>query len=183
MPRANRDCGKSSLLVLAEVDHACGDIIASVVDDLCERGVRNVNLVSSLTKKGRPGYLLFIDLPNDLLDDVIRVLASELGVLGVRVLHAEHRHVSVVEEVARFTLEMRDGPLAIMVPYKSVTAGNHPPTVHVEHDFCVRLQRELRDEHDVHIPLRALKSSLEAALGERDGTTMRVSEELRQEPP
>ena len=39
-----------SILLLTRVDHACGDIIASVTEGLLGLGVQNVNLVPSLTK-------------------------------------------------------------------------------------------------------------------------------------
>lgn len=46
----------SILLILAHVDHACGDVIASVIQRLCGLAVQNVNLVPSFIKKGHPCF-------------------------------------------------------------------------------------------------------------------------------
>jgi uncharacterized protein (DUF111 family) len=154
-----------SLLLLVEVDHACGDILASVMDDLAEQGVMNVNLVPSLTKKGRPGYLLFIDLPRDALDAVETVIARELGVLGWRVMHAEHRHAAVEHMSREVVLPLPGGPMRLVVPFKAVSTGGHAPAVQVEHDFCVALKRQLEDG-GVHMPLRTLKAQLQTALAD-----------------
>jgi len=36
----------------------------------------------------------------------------------------------------------------------------------VEHDFCVRLKRELRDAHGVDIPIRVLKARIQGLVSE-----------------
>lgn len=153
-----------TLLILAQVDHACGDVIASVIERLCGLGVQNVHLVPSLTKKGRPGYLLFIDLPESLLDDVKRMLAIELGVLGLRVLRDEH-HAMPFERTERpVRIAFGDYEEKVDVPVKLITTPQGLMPVGVEHDFCVRLQRQLREEHGVEVPLHVLKSSILAAV-------------------
>lgn len=156
----------TSLLLLAEVDHACGDIIASVMDELSEKGVMNVNLVPSLTKKGRPGYLLYVDLPRNALEAVEAVIARELGVLGWRVLHAEHRHAVVDLRTKRVTLSFPGGEIAVDVPFKAVSVGGGTPVVQVEHDFCVALRARLADERGVQMPLRTLKAHVQTALAD-----------------
>jgi len=156
-----------SLLILAQVDHACGDIISSVLEQLTAAGAKNVNLVASLTKKGRPGYLLFIDVHADDLAAVERLLALELGVLGWRVMAGEHRGPAVDEQIVCISVALDTGPTSLAVPAKLVSdtlTGRSVPQI--EHDFCVRLKAELFAAHGVDIPLRVLKARVQSAVSE-----------------
>jgi len=166
------------LLVLAEVDHACGDVIATIAGELTRLGVRNVSLVPALTKKGRPGYLLFVDTPQTLLHHVRRTLAVELGVLGLRVLRADHYRFPTHEMDVPVRLNFAGTGEELDIPVKLVDAGDDVTIVSVEHDFCVSVQRHLKEDHGVQIALGALKSSItaavESAVNERYGHTPQV---------
>ena len=50
------------LLLLVQIDDAPGELLGDVVRTLGEMGAKNVQLLSSLAKKGRPGYVLLIDI-------------------------------------------------------------------------------------------------------------------------
>ncbi len=156
-----------SLLVLAQVDHACGDIISSVMEQLSVAGAHNVHLVPSLTKKGRPGYLLFVDVPSAQLSAVERLLSIELGVLGWRVMSAEHRGLATDSRTVDVVLPRVCGETSVAVPVKVVCdpAGSGR-VAHIEHDFCVRLQRELRESDGVVVPLRVLKAHIQSAVAD-----------------
>ena len=172
------DASSSSLLVLAQVDHASGDIIATVIDRICDLGAKNVHLVPSLTKKGRPGYLLFLDLPASLLDEVSTVLAIELGVLGLRVLKNEHRPIPFVGTEQAVAIDLGGAEVNVNVPVKLFSTPRGPVPASVEHDFCVRLQQQLREEHGMEISLQVLKASILAAASaagdnSRDGVASR----------
>ncbi len=156
-----------SILLLAQVDHACGDVIASVTEELIALGVQNVNLVSSLTKKGRPGYLLFVDLPETLLGQVEQVLATELGILGWRILSAEHRKARVREVEQQVRLSLGAEEHVLDVPVKLVETAKGYVPVSIEHEYCRRLRQQLRENHGVEIPLELLKSRIRAAGGRR----------------
>lgn len=156
-----------SLLILAQVDHVGGDVIASVMDQLSAAGARNVNLAPSLTKKGRPGYLLFIDVPASDLPEVERLLAVELGVLGWRIVNAEHRGPAMESQVVDVALGLDSPDTRHSVPAKLVLDElTGSKVAHIEHDFCVRLKKELLDSAGVEIPLRVLKARVQSAVAE-----------------
>jgi uncharacterized protein (DUF111 family) len=151
-----------SILLLAQVDHACGDVVASVTEELLALGVQNVNLVPSLTKKGRPGYLLFVDLPETLLGRVEQVLATELGILGWRILSAEHRKARVRESEQQVSVLLGAEEHVLDVPVKFVETEKGYVPVSIEHEFCRRLRQQLREDHGVEVPLQLLKSRASA---------------------
>ncbi|MFH0916990.1 MAG: nickel insertion protein [bacterium] len=80
------------ILLLAQIDDCSGEVLGEALEQLAAIGVRNVQLLSSLTKKGRPGNVLLLDLDRDLEPQVALFLAAELGVWGYHVLQTSHQH-------------------------------------------------------------------------------------------
>jgi uncharacterized protein (DUF111 family) len=146
-----------SILLLAQVDHACGDIIASVTEELLALGVQNVNLVLSLTKKGRPGYLLLLDLPETALVQVERLLTTESGIPGWRVLSAEHRKARVRQAEQQVRLSPGAEEHVLDVPVKLVETEEGCVPVSIEYEFRLRLWQQLHEDHGVGVPLQLLK--------------------------
>ncbi len=68
------------LLIMAQIDDAPGELVQDVIEHLQQVGSRNVHLLASLAKKGRPGQVMLIDVPDEHEDDVAMLLGTELGV-------------------------------------------------------------------------------------------------------
>jgi pyridinium-3,5-bisthiocarboxylic acid mononucleotide nickel chelatase len=86
------------MLILVQIDDRSGEVLGHAVEELMDLGARNVQLLSALTKKGRPGYVLLIDLEPEREAVVATYLASELGAWGYQVLESRHRHFDTVLE-------------------------------------------------------------------------------------
>lgn len=82
-------------LIIAQVDHSTGEDVGHSVARLYSLGAKNVQVLQSMTKKNRPGYMLFIDLPEDRVDEIAMFLGTELGIWGFHILESEHRHFDV----------------------------------------------------------------------------------------
>jgi len=95
------------MLIMVNVDHIAGETIPYVIDSLLARGAHNVHVTQAITKKGRPEYLFFADVPQEMLEPVGDFLVGELGTLGFRVL--ESRHVKFEYQVVQRHLVARDG--------------------------------------------------------------------------
>ncbi len=91
-------------LLLVQVDDRSGEEIRQALDGLTGMGVRNYQLLSSLTKKGRPGFVLLLDLDAGLEAEVMTFLASELGAWGYHRLVSSHEHFDVAEETREVTV-------------------------------------------------------------------------------
>ncbi len=78
------------MLLMTNVDNINLDQIPYLIEQLMQRGARNVHVINAMTKKGRQEYILFIDVPGDEREAISNYLASEIGTLGVRILQAEH---------------------------------------------------------------------------------------------
>ena len=78
-------------LIFAQIDHLGGEQLGTLIEVLFKEGVKNVHLVPSLTKKGRPGYLLFIDLGEETPERISELLAKEYGIRGYHLITTNHR--------------------------------------------------------------------------------------------
>jgi len=137
------------------------------MDQLSAAGARSLHLVPSLTKKGRPGYLLYVDVPPCDLAAVERLLVVELGVLGWRILSGEHRGPAMDARVVEVALNLAGSESTQSVPAKVVLDDSTGTSVaHIEHDFCVRLKKELLDSAGLDIPLRVLKARVQSAVAD-----------------
>jgi uncharacterized protein (DUF111 family) len=162
------------LLLMAQVDDAPGELLGEVMTTLVEKGAKNVQLLSSLGKKGRPGYVLMIDIPADREMDIAAVLGADLGIWGYRVLHSEHKHFDI--ERHETTVEVTTGGVTEVFPVriKRILNGDELLRVKAEHDdlsaICAALRTSGRG-----ISLTVLKSNVEAAVGtERPTSTIKV---------
>ncbi len=86
------------MLLLVQIDDRSGEVLGNALEELMSLGARNVQLLSSVTKKGRPGHVLLIDLEADVEGAVGAYLAAELGAWGYQILESAHRHFDTVLE-------------------------------------------------------------------------------------
>jgi pyridinium-3,5-bisthiocarboxylic acid mononucleotide nickel chelatase len=153
------------LLIMAQVDDAPGELVQDVVERLQRVGSRNVHILSSLAKKGRPGHVLLIDVPEQHEDDVALLLGSELGVWGYRVLESRHRHFDI--ELNSTPLQVRVGDLLLTfdLSWKRIEKQGRLLAVKAEHDHLAQIRDALED-NGVHVALRWLRTHLEQQLAE-----------------
>lgn len=82
------------------VDDVTGETISYVIDKIMAAGAKDVSVISAVTKKGRPSYIISAICTPDLIEPILDVLVLETGTLGVRVKTTE-RYV-----VPRHTLKI-----------------------------------------------------------------------------
>ncbi len=155
------------ILIMAQVDDAPGELLGEVIGRLEKLGAKNVQLLSSLTKKGRPGYVMTIDILAEREREVAGLLAGELGIWGYRVLHSDHKHFDI--RTYHTTLEISIGEQVKGFPLR-VKWILHDGTflrVKVEHDDLSTICASLALEN-ITMSLAALRSRVETALGRAD---------------
>ena len=167
MPEPNKlpdHASDDSVLILAQVDNASGENIAHVMAAIQDAGAHNVNLVPSLTKKGRPGYLLIIDAPAPVLTQVENLLVAELGLLGWRRLVSQHISLPTKISQHKLSLEFKGKRLRLKVPLKIARASDGRTIESVDYRFCLDVKRRLKAELGANISLRELRSSISGAV-------------------
>jgi uncharacterized protein (DUF111 family) len=150
-------------LLMAQIDDAPGELLGRVLDQMTEMGAKNVQLLSSLGKKGRPGYVLLIDIDAEDEAEFAALMAGELGIWGYRVLQSQHKHFEIRRYQTR--LEVRRGghvsdfPLRI----KRILSEGRFMRAKAEHDDLAAICVLLSQESKVH--LAVLKAAVETAVG------------------
>jgi len=151
------------ILLMVQVDDATGEVLQDVCEQLHRAGARNVQLLASLGKKGRPAHVLLIDVDAALEDDVALLLGTELGAWGYRVLESRHRHFDIRLGRRPLRLQLGAAVEAFELGCKEIRAGDRLLAIKVEHDHLVVL-RERFAAAGTPVALRTLKAALETAL-------------------
>ncbi len=151
-------------LLFVQIDHLSGELLGDALTRLCAAGAMNVQLVPTLTKKGRPGQLLLVDVRHDRLASVEEVLLAELGVTGWHRLATEHVFFSTESLNCNVTVLTSAGPLCAEVEGKRLK--DPPGPIVPEHRSCVALCERLRAECGMQVPLREMVRLVSGALND-----------------
>lgn len=146
--------------MFVQCDDSSGEVVGHALDELLELGARNVQMLSSHTKKGRPGMVLLLDLDARLESEVATYLAAELGIWGYHVLETKHRHFDVAVETRCVTLRCGSGQRSRDVRCKLFRHGGRLLRVKLEHDDALRLLALARDLDSV-CSLEELRAAVE----------------------
>lgn len=155
----------NAYLLLVQVDDASGEVLGRALNDLLGLGARNVQLVPTLTKKGRPAHLLLLDAFPENLPHLTAYLAGELGIWGYHLIPTEHRHLDVSFREVTIRLADGRGELALLCRVKEIRDGDRLVGLKVDHDFLCHLRDRLK-EAGVECSLRVLRTALEGRLWE-----------------
>lgn len=157
---------KEGLLLYAQIDHLSGEILGSVIGCLYDAGAANVQVIPTVTKKNRPGYIILIDVRPDHADTVERVMIRELQTGGWHRISTAHRHLDV--EYAQRQVMIRWQEKTIPLNLQIKTIAGEQQTIRPEHDCCVQLKKLLQDAGLI-LPLteciRILETIIEQKLG------------------
>ena len=71
------------------VDDVSGEILGNMIEKIMDAGAKDVTISSAITKKGRPTNLVSVICDSISMNQIIDLLVSETGTLGVRVRSSE----------------------------------------------------------------------------------------------
>lgn len=150
-------------LIMAQVDDVPGELIGEFIARAEALGARNVQVVPSLTKKNRPAYLVYLDVPAELEPAAGRLLGAELGCWGYRVIAAAHRHFDIARHTLALSVHRGGVTERATLRVKTIADGDERLRVKAEHDdlsgVCAALRRA-----GVELPLAVLKAAVESHL-------------------
>lgn len=155
---------KEGLLFLIQVDHLNGELTGSIIESFYEAGAKNVQVVSAITKKNRPSYMIFVDAKEKDAEAVERVIVEECGSSGWHRIETCHRHTNVSILRKDITIHTAKGSYEFQIEGKVInddTANARP-----EYENCASLKKLLQEKEGVSIPLRKLTGYLAEAFHE-----------------
>ena len=169
------------MLLLVNVDDVSGEVIPYVIAGLMERGAESVHVVPALTKKGRTEHLFLVDTPKKQVELLAGFLATELGVLGVRVFEPQHIRFAYRFCQVCLTMPVDEGTVQTLVRVKQLLdADQQVISVKAENDDLGRAHAFLQ-EAGATISRVALKRLIElTAQGKIDASLGPISATFRE---
>lgn len=151
------------ILLMAQIDDAPGELLGHVIEKMTEMGARNVQLLSSLGKKGRPAYVLLVDIKAEDEPDFAALLVGDLGIWGYRVLQSEHKHFDIRRYRTTLELNWSGGVRSFPLRVKRILNDGMFMRAKAEHDDLAAISEEMQLEFPVSVAV--LKAAIETALG------------------
>ena len=151
------------ILLMVQIDDAPGELLGSVLEQMGEMGAKNVQLLSSVGKKGRPGYVLLVDINAEDEGDIASLLAAELGIWGYRVLESQHKHFDVRHYSTQLELHWNGTSRRYPLRIKRILCDGHFMRTKAEHDDLAAICAEVAATR--RLPLAVLKGASEEAVG------------------
>jgi uncharacterized protein (TIGR00299 family) protein len=74
----------SVTILETNVDDISGEVLAHVIDKIMANGAKDVSVIQTITKKGRPSHMISVICDSDSVSHLLNLLVSETGTLGVR---------------------------------------------------------------------------------------------------
>lgn len=133
------------MLLLVNADDVSGEVVPYVIAGLMERGAKSVHVVPAITKKGRTEHLFLVDTPQAQVETLAGFLATELGVLGVRVFDPQHIRFDYRFCRVHLTMPSGDGTVQTSIQVKQVLdADGQVIAVKAENDELDKAHARLR---------------------------------------
>ncbi|WP_165075908.1 nickel pincer cofactor biosynthesis protein LarC [Methanogenium sp. MK-MG] len=127
------------------VDDTTGEVIAYTIGRLMDAGARDASAIPLIMKKGRPGILIRVICTHALSGNLTRIMAEELGTLGVRCIPSVHRSV-ITRSVEPVKIVL--GSKTVTIPIKTGWIETEPVSCKAEYEVA----RQAAEAADV--PLR-----------------------------
>lgn len=150
-----------SILLMAQIDDAPGELLARAIEQMGQMGAKNIQLLSSLGKKGRPGYVLLVDIQAENEAEFAALLVGELGVWGYRILESQHRHFEIRNYQLRLDLTFGGTVRSFPVRLKRILSQGAFVRAKAEHDDLSAIAMKLGGM----VPPAVLKAAVETAAG------------------
>lgn len=105
------------------VDDISGEILASIIEKIMNRGAKDISIYHGITKKGRPTNLISVICDDTSMHDIMDILVIETGTLGIRVTTSDRFIVPRTHHNTKLILDGKE----FVVKYKvsSFKGNNH----------------------------------------------------------
>ena len=134
---------KNCFLYYVQADHLRGEEIGGAIRRLYDAGAHNVNVVPSVTKKNRPGYVFFIDTDEAGRDTVEDAIQLELRVSGWHCVPTRHSYLTV--NVVKRTLRIEADGKSVPFQAEIKIAYGAEKIVRPEFRSCEQLKEKLEE--------------------------------------
>ena len=155
---------KPGALFLFQIDHLSGEEVGYLVEQLYRWGAKNVNVISTLTKKNRPGHLVLVDPGRMDTVGLPEKMARLFGTCGCHRFETSHVCLGTDSQKVLVTVRCGKGLLHEELEVKVIGERDSPVSRRPEYDGLVNLCRRLEQALGFPISLPRLRRSVETGL-------------------
>lgn len=153
---------KKGLIIFVQVDHLSGEEIAWAMEALNRPGVYNRHIISTVTKKNRPGYVMLLDIDPDQEENIAEVIYEHLGVYGYHRLESQHVHQKTITQ--KHIINVCKGADMIRGKVRIKMLAENPHHFALESDDIVALGNQIKSKWNLEVSLLELKKGIEARI-------------------
>ena len=163
---------KPGTLFLFQIDHLSGEEVGCLVEQLYIWGAENVNVISTLTKKNRPGHLVLVDSGGMDAEGLPAKMATLFGTCGCHRLETSHLYLGTDCHKVSITVRCGDRILDEELEVKVIEGQDRTLSKRPEYEGLVNLGRRLEGTLGLTISLPGLRRSVEEGL--RNGEPLEI---------
>lgn len=153
---------KDSQIFLIQVDHLSGEQIGQCINHFYKIGANSVQVISTVTKKNRPGWIILINCKKEYNDAVEKCIVQELNVGGWHQIKTIHHYLH--DEKIRHPINIILKKSKITYQTEIVGKRFDGNIVRPEHDNTAKIQEQINTQYGVFIPYNTLYHLIAAAL-------------------
>jgi uncharacterized protein (TIGR00299 family) protein len=116
------------------VDDVSGEVLAHVIDKVMASGAKDISVIPTMTKKGRPSHMISVICSQKDVDKLVNILISETGTLGVRIRSSER--FTLPRKIIQIKIKIQNKDFAV----RCKTAGK---SFKVEYDDIKKISEKL----------------------------------------
>jgi pyridinium-3,5-bisthiocarboxylic acid mononucleotide nickel chelatase len=115
--------GNDTVIVLeTNVDDMTGENVGAVIEKMWDIGTKDITIISGISKKNRPNYLIRIITDYEQLDRTLDTLFRETGTLGIRI--QEMQRVLLDRDIVSLKLKILQNEFLVRVKVSKDYQGN-----------------------------------------------------------
>ena len=135
---------KKSQLFLFQTDHLSGEEIGYLIDQVHTWGAKNTHAIPTVTKKGRPGYILLVDLGDRQKAIIVKRIAIEFGLFGCHQIQTIHWHQMAATRAKKLKVRYKGREITAKMHFKLCGPEKDPAYARVEHDDVIAIQNQVQ---------------------------------------
>jgi len=155
---------EQGVILMFQVDHLSGEEIGWVLEADTIPGLKNRHLIPTLTKKGRPGYLLLLDVDPGLEAKAIGSVAEFLPIFGYHRFSTKHVFTKGISRAVSLVVHAHGRMLEATLHLRSFSSLKGADRHFVESDDLAVLHRRIKKELNMTVSRLELKKRIDTRL-------------------
>jgi len=120
------------------VDDVSGEILGNLIEKVMSKGAKDISIFNGITKKGRPTNLISVICDDYSMNELLDILVSETGTLGIRITSSSRFVVPRTIHEVKLTINEKE----FLIKYK-ISSFKEKDTFKIEFDDLQKISNVL----------------------------------------